>query len=137
MIDISAKGDTVVFSISGVLDGTKRIHVPMHNLKEMKVHVLGGHIDSWNTNFVAELYGILKNVPKENISFETLPEGMERLLKLAFQSGNTPRVSIKKRLAFLEAVGDKGIIFCRSVKKGGLFIHQCIVSWMQIGRAHV
>ena len=129
MIDITIKGDEITISMSGVLDCIKRMDLSVQDLKEKKFHLLGKQIDSWNTAFVAELYGILKNTPKEDITFEALPNGMERLLKLAFQSGNIPRSSTNKRLKFLECVGEKGILFCRSVKKGCIFIHQCLISW--------
>lgn len=129
MIDITIKGDKVTIFMKGVLDDIKHAHLSVQDLKGKKVHLLGKQIDSWNTDFVAELYGLLRNVPKENITFESLPEGMERLLRLAFQSGNTPRTNTNKRLGFLECIGEKGIIFCRSVKKGCLFIHQCLISW--------
>ena len=137
MIEINTKGNTLTFLMTGALDEAKHLHLLTQDLKGKKVILLGKGIDSWNTYFVAELYGILRNVPKENIACESLPEGMERLLKLAFQSGNTPRSSTAKRLGFLEFVGEKGIAFCRSVKKGTSFIHQCLRSWKRqfMGRA--
>ena len=129
MIDITTKVDKTTISMSGVLDGIKRSDLPIQDLKEKKIHLWGKQIESWNTTFVTELYGILKNTPKEDITFESIPNGMERLLKLAFQAGNTPRTNTNKRLGFLERIGEKGIIFCRSVRKGCLFIHQCLLSW--------
>ncbi len=129
MIDITTNGDKVTISMSGVLDDIKHTDLSIHDLKSKKIHLLSQYVDSWSTDFVAELYAILKNTPKEDITFESLPEGMERLLKLAFQSGNTPHTNKHKRLEFLERVGEKGIIFCRSVKKGCVFIHQCLLSW--------
>lgn len=129
MIDVDVKGNAVIFLMDGVLDKTGHIRLSAQDLKDKKIRLLGKHITSWNTDFVAELYGILKKVPNENITFESLPEGMERLLRLAFRSGNTPRSNTAKRSGFLETVGEAGIMFCRSVKKGTSFIYQCLLSW--------
>ena len=129
MINIRTKGDTLVFLLDGVLDETKQLHLSTQDLKGKKILLSGNGIISWDTDFVAELYGILKDIPKENITFESLPKGMERLLRLSFQSGNTPRPNAIKQSGFLESVGDRGIAFCRSVKKGTSFIYQCLTSW--------
>ena len=129
MIDVDIKGNTLTFLLEGVLSKTERFPLSAQDLKGKKIILSGKNIDSWDTNFVAELYCILKNAPKENITFKSMPEGMESLLRLAFQAGNTPRSNISKKSGFLESVGGKGLSFYQSVKRGSSFIHQCLVSW--------
>ena len=75
------------------------------------------------------LYNLLKRVPKENIVYTNLPEGMERLLDLAFQ---TPFMEYNLRIkkeSFLERLGGWGIRFAQSTQRGCGFVCKCFQSW--------
>ena len=137
MIEVKAKKDLIVFSLSGVLDEDKHPDVSVRGLENKKVQLLGKDIVSWNTNFVVTIYNLLKRVPKENITYTNLPEGMERLLNLAFQVPFKEYENRDKKEGFLERLGGYGICFGRSVKRGCVFIRQCIHSWNRqlIGKA--
>ncbi len=62
---------------------------------------------------------------------------MERLLRLAFQTPFKEQEVSSPKNSFLESIGEWGIGFCRAVKKGNIFIHQCLSSWRRqlTGRA--
>ena len=129
MVEFKVKGNSVSILLSGVLDGTKCIDAPVQVLHHKKISLTGKDIVSWNTDFVVELFTLLKRVPKENITYSGLPEGMERLLELAFQNPYKDQKNTQEKSSFLECIGNWGICFWRSVEKGCAFIHQCLSSW--------
>lgn len=129
MIEVQTKGDCIVCTLQGVLNGTTRLDVPVAHLHHKKIQLVGAHIDSWNTDFVVTLFNALKHIPKENITYSHLPQGMEQLLRLAFQAPYKEEDKAPGQLPFLERVGELGIRFCRCVKKGCAFIRECLGSW--------
>ena len=129
MIDIQTNGDTLTCTLEGVLDGTNRLNVPAAALAHKKIQLVGSNIESWNTDFVVTLFHALKNIPKENITYSRLPQGMEQLLRLAFQVPYKEEEKAPNKLPFLERTGDLGIRFCRCVKKGCVFMQECLASW--------
>ena len=137
MIEIKTQGDTVVCILKGVLDGTEHLELPISALYNQKIQLVGESIDSWNTDFVVALFNSLKKISKENISYSHLPAGMEQLLRLAFQAPYKETELVSTKVPFLERIGDLGICFCRCVKKGCVFIHECAASWGRqlIGKA--
>jgi phospholipid/cholesterol/gamma-HCH transport system permease protein len=137
MIEIKTKDDCVVCILTGVLDGNEHIEVPVSGFDDKKVQLTGQNIESWNTDFVVALYNVLKDVSKDRIIYCQLPKGMEQLLRLAFQTPHKETENVRKKLSFLETVGELGIRFCRAVKKGSLFVYECMFSWGRqlIGKA--
>ena len=137
MIEIRAEKDLITFFLSGILDETKHPDISAFDLENKKIQIQGKNITSWNTDFVVMLYNLLKRIPKENITYTNLPEGMKRLLNLTFQVPFKEYEIKTKKESFLERLGDFGIRFCRSVKSGCIFIRQCIHSWERqlIGKA--
>ncbi len=129
MIEVIPKGQSVSFILKGTLDATTSITIPATQLHNKKIELVGKDIQSWNTDFVVSLFNVLQFVPKEDITYSHLPEGMERLLRLAFQTPFKEPETSSPKIPFLERIGDGGISFCRCVKKGSLFIHQCLSSW--------
>ena len=127
MIEIQTEGYTITCILKGVLD--ENSHVDLPGGEFTKVQLVGEHIDSWNTGFVTLLYSTFKHISKENISYSGLPEGMEQLLRLAFQTPAQKEEPSLPKLSLLERIGGGGIHFCRCVKKGCLFIHACFISW--------
>lgn len=105
------------------------VHIPASQLPHKKVQLVGQNIESWNPDFVVLLFNALRFVPKENITYSQLPQDMERLLRLAFQTPFKEQEVSAPKISFLERIGEGGICFCRSVKKGSLFIRQCLLSW--------
>jgi len=129
MIEIKTKEDSFICILGGVLDGTEHLEISSSELGNKKIQLVGGNIESWNTDFVVTLFNTLKQFPRENITYSQLPEGMERLLRLAFQTPFKAQEVSSPKNSFLECIGEWGIYFCRAVKKGNLFIHQCLSSW--------
>ncbi len=129
MIEIKREGGSTVCILKGILDGTQSIDIAIADLNNKKIQLIGQDITSWNTNFVVELFNALRLVPGDNISYSQLPQGMERLLRLAFQTPFKEQEMSYPKQSFLESVGEWGIGFCRAVKKGSIFIHQCLSSW--------
>ena len=129
MIEVQTKGNSIVCVLEGVLNAATALEIEPAQLHHKKVQLLGRNIESWNTDFVVTLFNALRFVPKENISYSQLPEGMEQLLRLAFQAPFTETQVSAAKLPFLERLGEAGIRFCRSVKRGCLFIHKCLLSW--------
>lgn len=85
MTEIKTEGNSIVCILTGVLDGTQSINLSIAELSNKKIQLIGEDITSWTTDFVVELFNVLRSVPKENITYSHLPEGMEQLLRLAFQ----------------------------------------------------
>ena len=137
MVEIKTQDHCTICILEGVLDGTTPLHIPTSQLRNQKVQLVGQNITSWNTDFVVTLFNALKNTPRENITYSQLPEGMEQLLHLAFQTPHKEEEISQDKLPFLERIGDWGLGFYRSVKKGNIFIHACIVSWSRqlVGKA--
>ena len=129
MIKVKVEKNTVIFSLSGALDESKQPDVSLRDLENKKIQLLGQSIVSWNTDFVVMLYNLLKRVPRENITYMNLPESMEHLLNLAFQAPFKEDEEKKRKESFLERLGDWGIRLGRSIKRGCVFIRQCIHSW--------
>ena len=137
MIEIKTKGDCVICILEGVLNGTEHIDVSASQVSNKKIQLVGQNIDSWNTDFVITLFNAFKQVSKENITYSNLPKGMEQLLRLAFQTPYKEEENPPQKLPFLEFIGEYGLRFCRSVKKGTMFIRECLSSWGRqlIGKA--
>ncbi len=129
MIAVKTKDDFIIYTLEGVLTGTEHIDVPTSGLDNKKIQLVGQNVDSWNTDFVITLFNALKHIPQENITYSKLPKGMEQLLRLAFQAPYKEQEIPPKKLPFLERIGELGILFCRSVKKGATFICECLSSW--------
>ncbi len=137
MVEVKTKDESIILILQGVLDGTEHIDLPVLQLSHKKIQLVGENIESWNTDFVVTLFSVLKDVPKENITYSQLPQGMEQLLRLAFHAPHKEEENQRKKFPFLERIGEIGIHFCRSVKKGSIFIHECMASWSRqlIGKA--
>jgi len=131
MVEVKTAGERVICTLKGVLDGTTRFDVSASHLRDKKIELVGEDIEQWNTDFVVVVFNALKYVPKAYITYTGLPEGMEQLLRLAFQVPYKQEENARPQESFLERVGDWGIRFCRSVKKGCGFIHACWVSCLR------
>ena len=129
MVKFQIEGDSISCILTGVLDGKERLNITTAELSNKKIQIIGKDIDSWNTDFVIVLFNSLKHISKDNITYLQLPEGMERLLRLAFQTPYKETENSKVKQSFLENVGDWGIHFYRRVKRGCIFITDCISSW--------
>ena len=129
MIEIKTEGNSVICILKGVLDGSKPIDISIIDLSNKKIQIIGEDITSWTTDFAVELFNILRSVPKENISYSHLPEGMEQLLRLALQVPFKQNEPSLEENSFLENIGQWGITFFNSAKKGLRFIYECITSW--------
>ena len=129
MIEVTTKDNCLVCTLKDVLDETTRLNISAAQLHNKKIQLVGSNIKSWNTDFVVTLFNALKDVPKENLSYSHLPEGMEQLLRLAFQAPHHEPTNPRPKLPFLDSVGEGGIRFCRCVKKGCGFIHDCLSAW--------
>ncbi len=129
MIQVNQKGGQLICTLEGVLNASTPVDLPADDLSAQKIQLVGQDIESWNTDFVVTLYYALRFVPRENITYSHLPPGMEQLLRLAFQVPYKEEGVSPKKWPFLERLGELGIRFCRSVKKGGLFLRECLFSW--------
>ena len=129
MVEVKTQSDTVICTLEGVLDGTEHIELSSSQLDNKKIKLVGKNIESWNPDFVITLFNALKHISKDNITYSQLPEGMEELLRLAFQTPAKETEVSGPKDSFLERIGQGGIIFCRCVKKGGTFIYESLSSW--------
>lgn len=137
MVEFKTEGNTTVFVLKGVLDGNTRFNITATELRNKKIQLLGQDIKSWNTDFVIALFNLLKYISKDNITYAHLPEGMEQLLRLAFQTPYKEQENSQEKVPFLESVGGVGLNIYRRVKKGCLFICDCFSSWARqlVGKA--
>lgn len=128
MVEFKKEGNSVSCILSGVLDGNTRFGISSAELSNKKIQIVGKDIKSWNTDFVITLFNSLKHITKDNITYSNIPQGMEQLLRLAFQTPYKEQEDSPAKLPFLEAIGQWGINFYRRVKKGRLFITDCVAS---------
>ncbi len=129
MIEIQTKDNEIICILDGILDKNTSIKIPAAQLHNKKVQLLGRDIKSWNTDFVVSLFNALQFVSPKNITYSELPEGMERLLRLAFQAPFKTADASAPENPFLECLGEWGVSCWGSVKKGCAFIHDCLCSW--------
>ena len=129
MVEVKTKGNTLTYILEGVLNGAEHAQLPTPPSAKQKIELVGKNIESWNTDFVVALYNALKNTSRENITFSGLPQGMEQLLRLAFQPPHTEEETPPENIPFLENVGEWGLRNWRRVKKGCVFIRECALSW--------
>ena len=129
MVEFKIEGNSVDCILTGVLEGEARFDISSAELANKKIQIIGKDIKSWNTDFVVALFNLCKHISKENITYSQLPQGMEQLLSLAFQTPYKEQENSQTKLPFLETIGQWGINFYRRVKKGALFIADCFASW--------
>ena len=136
MTEVKTQGDTLICILTGVLDETNSITIPV-KVANQKIELIGEDIQSWNTDFVVVLFNALKGISKENITYTNLPKGMEQLLRLAFQAPHKEEDISPVKSSWLEQIGEKGLFFYTRIKKGCLFLHDCVASWGRqlIGKA--
>lgn len=129
MVEIQTNGTCIRCILKGTLKETDSILLPTNDFAPKEIQLIGEHIDSWDTGFVVTLFNALQAFSPASITYVGLPKGMEQLLRLALQvppqkTGNPPH-----KETFLEHLGDYAIRFCRSVKKGTLFLLDFSHSW--------
>ena len=113
MIETQVTENCVRVVLKGVLNGNDPLRLPATNLSNKEVHLIGEHIDSWNTDFVITLFNALQPLSPQSITYSGVPSGMEQLLRLAFQAPRLPQAAVPAKDPFLERLGDCGIRFCR------------------------
>lgn len=129
MMEIQIKKDCLYCVLRGTLKDTEPINLPANGVEPKKIQLIGEQIDSWNTGFVINLFNALQSFSAASITYVGLPQGMEQLLRLALQTPPQKTINTSHRESLLEHLGDGGIRFCRSVKKGSLFLLDCAHSW--------
>ena len=129
MTEIKTAGNSIVCIFSGVLDGTEVIDIPVAQLSNKEIQLIGKNVTDWNTDFVLLLFNIFKHVPKDHITCSQLPQGLVQLFRLALQTTPKEPEVTGKKLPFLENVGVWGISIWSSIKKGGLFVCESAASW--------
>ncbi len=129
MTEIKTEANAIVCILKGVLDDTQSVDLSNTELSNKKIQLIGEDITSWSTDFVVTLFNVLRSVPKENITYSHLPEGMEQLLRLAFQAPLKQKEAPSPANSFLERIGQWGINFFGCIQKGIYFIRECITSW--------
>ncbi len=91
-------------------------------------------LEKWDSTLVVVFYEIVKITNQKNIkiNLDTLPEGFQRLLKLAFSSDRKMKKQDKKtKVAFVEKVGDFTVSIYTSFMAGFKFFIQLIKSCMR------
>ncbi len=129
MIEVNTNGNLMVCVLKGGLNEKDLLKIPAGAFNNQKIQLDGKAISSWNTDFVVSLFNALKNTPKANITYANLPQGMEQLLRLSFQTPAKKTETKETKISFLEVLGEGGLGFCRAVKKGCLFMGDCALSW--------
>ncbi len=88
---------------------------------------------SWDTTLTAFLYKILKICQSRNIDihYQKFPSELKNLLLLALTIDRKPTHSQEKNFSFLEDIGEKTILFFKTISKGLNFITE---SFSAIGR---
>lgn len=107
------------------------------NIEEVTVN--GVEIGQWDSTLVALLFEAFKIARRRKLKIEAngLPEGIERLLQLAFSVDRKPPVADVVRGGFLERFGNWGISLYNSMEKGADFLYQAAGAFMRMlsGRA--
>lgn len=129
MTEIREEGSFVYCIFKGVLDGSKPLNISLSKLHNKKIQLIGQDITSWNTDFVILLFNTFKNIPKENITYSQLPEGMTQMLRLAFQTAPKEPEIAQDNTPFLEYIGGLFLNLWYSFQKGFKFVMKGISSW--------
>jgi len=89
-----------------------------------QVTIEGKKIGKWNSDLLAFLFDILKIARRRGITTEVcnLPEGMERLLQLAFSVDRKPPENKATSAGFLERLGNWGMNVYAGLNKGVDFL---------------
>ncbi|MBR1734557.1 MAG: ABC transporter permease [Alphaproteobacteria bacterium] len=133
MIQVRSEKENLVLLLNGNL--SKDFSIPRDlissSLKGKKYIVLKNNgISDWDQSSVITLYSCLKYFSSvAAVKTQDLPEGMEKLLLLAFQvSLKKPETSLQKEF-FLERVGTYGLFIAQRVKCGFIFLRQVFTAW--------
>ena len=111
-----------------------RLSNDIRRLNPRKVICRDNGIEQWDSSLVVLLYNLMQGFP--NISFETksLPEGIRRLLELAFAVDRKPTLPQTEKENWLEQLGGQVLSIEESVRHGLTFIRKIgvsVLSWIK------
>lgn len=126
---LSISGEFVRYQDPAETDRLIR-HIKKGNPKVLVLADTG--IGRWDSSLLVVLYQIVRMARLAEISVQkqTLPEGLQRLIDLAFSVDRKPSRPNPARLGFISYIGDVGIRVMNSVSRGLDFCRQiCISMW--------
>lgn len=103
-------------------------YIARSGLKQVVIEA--DRLEKWDSTLVAFLYGLIRQAEnrKLKITYSSLPDNLQRLLRLALavepKSAETPLPPT----AWLESVGNFGLGLWSALQKGTSFIHQSLQS---------
>lgn len=95
-----------------------------------KIYINGEKLDKWDSTLVVVIYNILKIAHDKNIELDItkLPNGLKRLLKLAFSTNRTPPLKENLDVDFIESTGIVFIGWITSFNFGLIFLKESLKS---------
>ena len=96
----------------------------------VEIYIDATKLGKWDSSLVVIIYDIIKISKKNTIklNIDSLPDGLKRLLKLAFSVDRNPNKIIEKKETFLERIGGKVIDCYDSFNRGLTFVKETLQS---------
>ena len=114
-LELEQSGKKATLSISGnfiryeTVGETERLLAHIYLSKPTHLILKNKGIGKWDSSLLVILYDLIKYLPKVKVDTSDLPDGLKRLLALAFSVNRHPNAPPKNKISFLEQLGDLGL----------------------------
>lgn len=102
--------------------------------KVKKLIINGEDISSWDSLVSSFLYKIIKICQSKaiNIQYQNIPDDLAKLLNLALAVDRKPTHPLKRKLSFLDDIGEQTLKIFSTVSKGFSFLKEAYVSILRL-----
>lgn len=129
-LELEQTGKKATLSISGnfiryeTVGETERLLAHIYLSKPTHLILKDKGIGKWDSSLLVILYDLIKYLPKVKVDTSDLPDGLKRLLELAFSVNRHPNTPKKTKISFLEQLGDFGLKIKSSFDNGVNFLKE-------------
>ena len=133
-LELTQKGKKATLKIKGdflryeTIGETERLLAHIYLSKPTTLILKDNGIGKWDSSLLVILYELIKYLPKVNIDISNLPDGLKRLLELAFSVNRNPPQEQEVKTSFLERLGDMGLKIKNSFNNGLSFLKEVLNS---------
>ena len=138
-LELEQSGKKATLSISGnfiryeTVGETERLLAHIYLKKPTTLILKDKGIGEWDSSLLVILYDLIKYLPKVKVDTSDLPDGLNRLLTLAFAVNRQPNKNKKTKIHFLEQLGDWGLKIKSCFDSGILFLKDVFSSLSRWG----
>ena len=129
-LELTQSGKKAILNISGnfiryeTVGETERLLAHIYLSKPTHLILKDKGIGKWDSSLLVILYDLIKYLPKVKVNTSDLPDGLKRLLDLAFSVNRHPNKNKKIKEPFLEKLGDFGLKIKSSFDNGINFLKE-------------